>query len=162
MTPRVWLDHTFFGLGDDILVVLSLCEEESGAIEAAAVTEKGFAAAPVKTVIKCLESCSLKRTVLVSDGEPATQASLTAVKLARQEETVVRGKPRYNSKSKGLVENAHQLVQGLLRTWVAAIEKRYQNGSPLVQWGVRSCGWSLTRYAILEDGFDTVQKAAGP
>ena len=85
------MDCTFLGFGDDMLVVLMLREEESGANEAAAVTEEGLAGAPVKIVIKCLEPWGLKRTVLVSDGEPARQALLTAVKLARQEETVVTG-----------------------------------------------------------------------
>ena len=92
----------------------------------------------------------------MTDGEPAIQAMLTAVKLARQEETVVTGKARYDSKSKGLVETAHHLVQGVLRAWVASIERRYQStlslSSLLVQWGVRHCCWSLTRYTVLEDG----------
>ena len=52
MTPRVWLDCPFLGFGDDMLGVLTLCEEESGAIEATAVTEKGPAEAPVKIVIR--------------------------------------------------------------------------------------------------------------
>ena len=139
MTPRVWLDSTFLGLGEDMVVVHTLREEETGAIEAAAVTERGLAEAPAK-ITKCLEAWGLKRTVLVADGEPAIQALMTAVQLARQAETVVTGKPRYDSKSKGLVENAHQLVQGLLRTWVASIEKRDQTtlspSSLLAQWGV--------------------------
>ena len=41
-------------------------------------------------------------------------------------------------------------------TWVASLEKRFETtlspSSPLVQWGVRHCGWSPTRYTILEDG----------
>ena len=123
MTPRVWLDCTFVGLVDDMLVVLTLRDEESRAIEAAAVTAKGPAEAPVKIILKCLEAWGLKRTVLVTDNEPAIQALMTAVKLARHEETVVTGKSRYDSKSKGLVENAHQLLQGLLRPWVASMEK---------------------------------------
>ena len=31
MTPRVWADYTFLGLAEDVLVVLTLREEESGA-----------------------------------------------------------------------------------------------------------------------------------
>ena len=62
----------------------------------------------------------------MADGEPAIQVLMTALKLVRQEETVVTGKPRYDSKSKGLVENAHELVHGLLRTWVVSTEKWYQ------------------------------------
>ena len=38
----------------------------------------------------------------MADGEPAIQALMTAVKLARQEGTVVTDKPRSDSKSKGL------------------------------------------------------------
>ena len=93
----------------------------------------------------------------MADGEPAIHALLAAVKLARREETVVTGKPRCDSSSMGLVESARQLVQGLLRTWVASMEKRNQTtlspSSPLVQRSVRHCGWSLARYTILEDGF---------
>ena len=72
-------------------MVLALRDEESGATEAAAVTEKGPAEAPVKIIIKCLESWGLKWTVLVADDEPATQAWMTAVKLARQKETARDG-----------------------------------------------------------------------
>ena len=45
MTPRVWRDYTFLGLAEDLLVVLPLLEEGSGATDAAAVTEKGPAEA---------------------------------------------------------------------------------------------------------------------
>ena len=103
MTPRVWLNNTFLGLAEDMLVVLTLREEES---RAAAVTVKGLAEAPVKIIIKCLEAWNLKRLVLVADGEPAIKAWTTAVKLARQEETLVTSKPLHDSKSKGLVEHA--------------------------------------------------------
>ena len=131
-----------------MLVVLTLREEESGAMEVAAVTDKGPAEAPVKIIIKCLEALRLKRTVLVGDREPAIQAWMTPVKLARQKDTNVTGNPRCHSQSKVLVESAHRLVQGLLRTWMEALEKRYQTtwspSSPLVQSSVRHCGSSLT------------------
>ena len=59
---------------------------------------------------------------------------------ARQEETVVTGKPRSDSKSKRLVETAHQLVKGLLRIWVVSIQKLHQTtlslSSRIVQWSV--------------------------
>ena len=61
----------------------------------------------------------------VADGEPPSQALMTVVMLARQEDTVVTGKTRYDTKYKELVENAHQLGQGLLRAWEASMEKRY-------------------------------------
>ena len=47
-----------------MLVVLTLREDESGATEAAAVTEKGPAEAPVQIIIKCLEAGCLERTPL--------------------------------------------------------------------------------------------------
>ena len=50
---------------------------------------------------------------------------LTAIKLHRKAETVVTGKPRYDSKSKGIIENANGLVKGLLRTWVSSLELHY-------------------------------------
>ena len=89
----------------------------------------------------------------MADGEPATPVLMTAVKLAVPEETV---KPRFYSKCKGLVENAHQLVQGVLRIWVASTENKYHTtlspSSPSVQWRVRHSGFRLTRCTILEDG----------
>ena len=75
----------------------------------------------------------------MAGGEPAIPALMTAVKLARQEETVVTSKTRFDNMPNELVENSHQLVQSLMRTWVASTEKRHQTtpitGSPLVQWG---------------------------
>ena len=62
MTPRGWLDYAYVGLPDEMLVVLTLRGEQSGATEAAAVTEKGPADAPVKITIECLEGWNLKRT----------------------------------------------------------------------------------------------------
>ena len=97
----------------------------------------------------------------MADGEPARQTLMTAVKLARQEEPVVTDKTRCESKSKGLVENAHQLVQVLLRTWMTLMKKRHCPSSPLVQRGVRQCGWSLTRHTILEDGLTPCRKLRG-
>ena len=70
-------------------------------------------------------SVGLERTVRVADGEPPSQALMTVVMLARKEDTVVTGKTRYDTKYKELVENAHQLGQGLLRAWEASMEKRY-------------------------------------
>ena len=61
--------------------------------------------------------------VFVADGEFAIQACMTAVNLARQEETVVTGEPRCDSKSIGLLENPNKLVQGLLRIWMATYKK---------------------------------------
>ena len=64
MTPRGCLEYTLLGLAKDMLVVLTLREDESGAIEAAAVTEKGPAEAPAN-----MEAWSLKgllRTWVVS------------------------------------------------------------------------------------------------
>ena len=54
-------------------------------------SDRGSRSHRVKIIIKCLDAWGLKRTVLVADGEPAIQALMTAVKLARQEETVVTG-----------------------------------------------------------------------
>ena len=45
---------------------------------------------------------------------------------ARKEETGVSGKTRCDSKYEELVENADQLVQGLLRTWIPSLEKHYE------------------------------------
>ena len=61
---------------------------------------------------------------------------MTAVKLARQEETVVTSKPRYDSKSKRLVENAHQLVQAVPRTWGGVDREALPNDT---ESGVTSC-----------------------
>ena len=105
-------------------------------------SQRKDAEAPVKIIIKCLEAWSLERTVLVADGEPAIHALMIAAKLARHRRN---GRDRHDSKSKGLVENADQVVQGLTRTstrtWVASIEKRYHTtlspSSPLVQRCVR-------------------------
>ena len=56
-------------------------------------------------------------------------------------------------------------MQGLLRTGVASLEKRYQMtlspSSPLVRWCVWHCGWSFTRYTILEDGLTPLKKLQG-
>ena len=101
MTPRVWLDHTFIGVADDVVVVVTLWEVESRAVEAAAVLEKGPADVQARMIVKCLEAWGLKRTVLVLDGEPPLQALMTAVKLTRKKETVVTGNLQYDSKSKG-------------------------------------------------------------
>ena len=101
MTPRVWLDHTFIGVADDVVVVLTLWEVEFRAVEAAAVLEKGPADVQARMIVKCLVAWRLKRTVLVLDGEPPLQALMTAVKLTRKKETVVTGNLQYDSKSKG-------------------------------------------------------------
>ena len=75
-SQATWLDYNFIGVAE---VVLTLREEVSGAMEAAAVLEKGASDVPVRMILKCLEAWALKRTVLVADGQQAIQALMTAV-----------------------------------------------------------------------------------
>ncbi len=82
--------------------------------------EKGPADYAVKATSRAIEAGGLKRVTLVADGEPAIQTLMTTIKLHRTDETIVTGKPRYDSKSKGIVENANGLVKGLLRTWISS------------------------------------------
>ena len=100
-------------------MVLTLREEESGAVGAAAVTEKGPAEAPVKIITKCLVAWGGRCLWLMENQ----QYKMTTVKLMGQEETVVTGKPRQDSKPQGLVENAHKFLRVLLGAWVASMEK---------------------------------------
>lgn len=109
---RVWIDYTCVGLQEDVLTVLCMREEESGAMQSIAVPEQGAAEYPVKAAVRTFEAWGLKRVILVADGDNAIQALLSAIKLARKEDALVTGKPRYDSKSKGLVENANQMVNG--------------------------------------------------
>ena len=90
---------------------------------------------------------------------------LTAVRLARTEETAVKGKPRYDSKSKGIVENTNGLVKVLLRTWLSSLASHYGvefcAEDAVVQWAVRHCGWSLTRFSIASDGLTPYWRLRG-
>ena len=153
LVPRVWLDYTFANMGTEVLTILCLKDETSGAVESIAVPEKGAADYAVKAAVRAIEAWGLKRVTLVADGEAAIQALLTAIKLHREKETVVTGKPRYDSKSKGVVENANMLAKGLLRTWVSSLEAHYkvelESHHAVVEWAVWHCGWSLTRNTAL-------------
>jgi hypothetical protein len=162
------MDYAFVNMGKEekeVLTILTIRDETSGAIESVAVPEKGPADYAVKAASRAIDSWGLKRVTAVADGEPATQALLAAIKLMRKEETVVTGKPRYDSKSKGIVENANGLVKGLLRTWISSLETHYgvELGAEhsIVHWAVRHCGWSLTRFSISDDGLTPFRKLRG-
>ena len=84
------------------------------------------------------------RVFLGADGEPAIQALVDAIQLARKEhETIPHSGPRRDPKSKGAIENANKIVEGMFRTLRASIESRYSTSS---HWTIGSwAGWSGTR-----------------
>ena len=91
-----------------------------------------------------------------TDGEAAIKALLAAVKLERKDETVCSAAPRYDSQSKGPIENAVGRVEGLMRTMISAVERKYKltldPDHAIVLWIVRHCGWTLTRFTVGSDG----------
>ncbi|CAK0865536.1 unnamed protein product, partial [Prorocentrum cordatum] len=97
-------------LGDP-LTVLNILEFQSGAIESAQVTTKGPAECAV-----AVTTAAMRTWRLGVDGEPAIQALVRAAQPARDEETVPHSGPRRDPKSKGAIENANKMVEGMFRT----------------------------------------------
>ena len=99
----------------------------------------------------CDGMLGLKR-VLVSDGEPAIFALVTAVQLARHEETDPH---RWRA-----IENANKMVGCLFRT-LRAKGLRLPIGHWIMGWMVRHSGWLLGRSPIKQDGLMPYQHLKG-
>ncbi len=54
--PPVWLDYTFVHMGKEVLTILCLRNETSGAVESIAVPEKGPADYAVKATVQAIEA----------------------------------------------------------------------------------------------------------
>ena len=106
------MDYCFPGLGGGTvpLSILVITEFFSGALEAILVEEKGPASYPVKCAIQVLAAWGLTRVLIYSDQEPAILALIAAIQALREHETIAYSGPRYDSQSKGRIENMCGIV----------------------------------------------------
>ena len=73
----------------------------------------------------------LKRVRVLSDDVPAIFALVKAVRLARQEATVLHRGHTCGTKKKGAVENTNKTFEGFFRTTRASVESRYGHRLPI-------------------------------
>ena len=92
-----------------------------------------------EVMIKCdQEQCTKRIAELLQDRR-------------RPRRTIVEYSPTVSHQGKGVVENAHCHLEGLLRTMRSDLVN-VNVKSLLAPWLVRHCAWSLTRFAIGADG----------
>eukprot|EP00959_Pyramimonas_sp_CCMP1952_P066751 1393434-Pyramimonas_sp.AAC.1 len=119
-------------------------------------TTEGPAEYAVAVTTAAMRMWGLDRVLLGADGEPAVEALVRAVQLARDDETVPRSGPRRDPKNKGAIENANKMVEGMLHTLRASGESRYSTKLTLnhwtMGWMIRLSGWILSRCPVKEDG----------
>ena len=72
-----------------------------------------------------------KRIILKADSEPAIKELRDRIREARKDETITEAPPTYDSKANGLAERAVREIEGLMRTWMAALESKYKSKIPV-------------------------------
>ena len=71
LIPCVWMDYCFAALEGEMLSVLVVLEETSGAVESAAVLEKGPADFPMNSVIEALNGWGIQKAIFYTDQRTA-------------------------------------------------------------------------------------------
>ncbi len=122
----VGLDYCFPALRDHgHVTVLVITEIYSGAVEAVLVDAKGVADFPVRCNAQAMEAWALQRAGIFSDQEATVMALASAVKAARNAETIITSGPRKDPASQGRIENMVGMAEGWLRTIVLSVQHHY-------------------------------------
>ena len=155
--PRVAMDYGFHGRG--------LCHDPGadietlhGAVGACQVLRKGPEPHATDCVLAYLDTWGLGEVLLKAVSEPAIQALVDAVRITRDERTMVGKSPKYTHQSSGAVENAVRRIDSLTRTHVCVCVLQEKLGykvdskSIALPWLVRHAGCVLSRFVKRDDG----------
>ena len=124
----IGMDHCFpSSKGADSLTVIAFRESESSAVHAIVVPRKGRGEEwAIKKINKIIdEDWGKKKVIMRNDGEPAIKAFRKAIQEHRIEDTILEQSPKGDSASNGLAEEAVKTIEGMVRTWIDAVECKY-------------------------------------
>ena len=149
---------------DEVLVkVLVAKDQKSTSVVAHLVERTGLAEdnCPVDVLVEDLKWLGHSHVVLRTDNEPAIVALLKQAMITLRQESpevkqiVEEHSSRYVSQSNGFIEVALRDIQGLLRTYMCALEQRIGQRIPpdhaVFSWMVEHAAWILTTRRVGHD-----------
>ena len=155
----VQCDFTFVRAlaGEPLLTVLTAADDKYFHVFAALVPSKGSAFG-ARCLKQHLRGLGLERGVLQYDQEPAL-AQLARRATEGLPGWTVRAAHRASKGSNGRAEQAHQIVQGLARTFLhalaAATGAQLPAQHPGAAWALRHAAWVHARFAVTGDDRST-------
>ena len=119
----------------------------------------------VEAICRDLDSLGYKRVIFRSDGEPALQALLAAVKRRWDGEVVPQNSPPGESQSNGAAEKAVQTTKEVLRSVKFGLEFNLQckipDDHPLMSWMINYAVSCHRRYALKHSGTTAFENVNG-
>ena len=158
--PEVHLDYAFLRRADsEVLAKLVVLKAlPSRAMQAWVVPCKGLGdQASAERVLRGIRAMGIRPPcVLKCDGEASVEALREAVMVRMGEGAVPQGPPAGESQSNGVVENGVQMLKGLIRVHVLALERklgvRFPADHPILAWIVEAVADMTTKHLRGHDG----------
>ena len=103
--------------------------------------------------------------IMRNDGEPAIKALRKKIQEQRKEDTILEESDKGDSASNGLTEEAVNSLEGMIRTWIDAVEHKYHtklsSSHVIIPWLVEYAWEVITRCRIGNDGRTAYQRLKG-
>ena len=149
--PMVAMEFCFVNTesDDDVLTILAMKEKPFQSVGATVLPDKSAREFAVATIIGYLDIWGHQEVMIKCDQEQSMKRIAEwHQERRRPRRTIVEYSPRESHQSNGEMENAHYLLEGLLRTMRSDLMQKTGANvnvkSPLVPWLARRCAWSLT------------------
>ena len=99
---------------------------------------------------------SRRKMILKTDNEPALVCLRDGIIQKLDKEVLVEKLPKGESQSNGAMENAVNLVKGMLRTLLLALERRLggtlPSFHPVIAWLIEHTGENISKFMVGKDG----------
>ena len=131
--PTIAMDYCFMGKEDKKpLTILVIKDNDSKAMKAFSTSQKGSSDGDiVKKIQRLIDDQWGRRTIIFkADKEAAIRELRDRVRDVRTDETVVEHSAKGDSQSNSIAERAVQDFEGLMRTWLSALQDKYRANIP--------------------------------
>ena len=167
-TPTIAADYCF--MGDDqeeqkLTILVARDSKTGSACSTVVENEGGSCAWGVKRVTNFVDGLGYGKVMFKSDNENSITDVWNAVRIARTAPTIPENSPKGESQANGIAERAVQDIEGLLRTFKSALERRIgvriKPSDSIMPWMVEHCSTLVNRCRIGVDGMTAYERITG-
>ena len=168
--PTVHVDYWFMRdrRGSELVAVATLKDDLTKTYKAHVVSNKGNVDGVADQIVKDLEMIGYgtKKIIIKCDQENALVDLVKEVARKRVGvETIIEHSRAKDSQSNSVAERAVQSVEGIVRTFKLALEKRLgvqiPSSHPMMAWVVEHSAEQLNRYHVSQDGRTAYERVRG-
>ena len=131
--PTIAMDYCFMGKEDKKpLTILVIKDDDSKATKAFVTSQKGSGDGEIVKKLQRLidDQWGRRKIIIKADKEPAIKELRDRIRDTRQDETIVEHSAKGDSQSNSIAEKAVQDFEGLMRTWMSALQEKYKASIP--------------------------------